>query len=132
MYNKNDKEILEYLVSCYPEEGCGIILNKKGKLKFIPCKNEAEDPFNYFKIPAEEYIKASMLGDIHAIVHSHPDDEEGLSEKDIATSNFLGITYIAYSVPGFTKFVNVPNREAKPLLGRDYNFGTNDCWSLVR
>lgn len=132
VYNKSDKEILEHLVSCYPEEGCGIILNKRGKLKWIPCKNDAEDPLNYFKIPAEEYIKASMMGDIYAIVHSHPDDENGLSEKDIAVSNFLGIPYIAYSVPGFTKFIHTPEKKDTPLLGREYDFGTNDCYSLVR
>ena len=38
-----DREILIHLLDKYPEEACGIIQNKKGKLNWIPCENLAED-----------------------------------------------------------------------------------------
>lgn len=132
MYSKEDKEIIEHLLDCYPEEGCGIILNVRGKLKWIPCDNIAEDKLNTFKIDPTEYVKAKLMGDIHAIVHSHPDSTDGPSEKDIVTSNFLSIPYIVFTVPELQKFTHIPEYKEVPLLGRTYEFGKHDCWSLVR
>lgn len=132
MYNKEDRDIVEHLLDCYPEEGCGILLNKRGKVVWIPCKNEAEDKLNNFKIPAEDYIKATLQGDIYAIVHSHPDSDKGPSENDIASSNFLGVPYIVFTLPEIQKFTHNPIKKSNPLLGRTYDFGTNDCYSLVR
>ena len=44
LYSEEDKEILKHLLDAYPEEGCGILQNKKGKLVWIPSTNEAENP----------------------------------------------------------------------------------------
>jgi len=132
VYSKEDKEIVEYFIDCYPEEGCGILLNQRGKLKWVPCTNVAEDKENSFKIDPGEYIKASLSGEIYAIIHSHPDSTEGPSEKDIATSNFLNIPYIVFTIPELKKFTHVPKYKEAPLLGRTYEFGKNDCYSLVR
>ena len=95
MLNK-DKEILEHLISVYPEEGCGILINKRGKIVWMACENTAVKPEEDFVISAKDYIRASLLGDIHAIVHSHPDVSCEPSESDIKTSDFLGIPYIIY------------------------------------
>ena len=128
----NEGSILLYLQEKYPEEGCGIILNKKGKLEWMACENEAEDKENDFKISGKDYIKAQLQGDIYAIVHSHPDASSEPSEADKSSSNFLGIPYIIYSVPSFQKTVYIPELKEEPLTGRTYNFGENDCYSLVR
>lgn len=61
------------LMEVYPEEGCGLLLNKKGKIEWMPCKNTSDTPEESFHIDASDYIKASLKGDIYAIVHSHPD-----------------------------------------------------------
>ena len=36
-------QIKKYFLEKYPEEACGILLNKKGVLTWIPCENIAED-----------------------------------------------------------------------------------------
>ena len=77
-----DREILIHLLDKYPEEACGIIQNKKGKLNWIPCENLAEDKETDFILDQAEYLKASLTGDIHAIVHSHPNASSELSERD--------------------------------------------------
>jgi len=123
--------VIEHLMSEYPREGCGILLNKRGKLEWIPCENVAEGN-EEFRISANDYIRASLQGDIHAIVHSHPDGSPEPSEADIQASDFLGIPYWIYSIPGAELYVYEPDRKKQPLLGKEYEFGVNDCYSLVR
>lgn len=126
-----EAEILLHLNSEYPREGCGLILNKRGKLHYIACDNVAEDE-EEFKISSSDYIRASLQGDIHAIVHSHPDASPEPSDWDKKASNFLGVPYWIYSTPTNQKVVYEPEKKAKPLLGKEYEFGKNDCYSLVR
>ena len=132
MYSSEDKEIINYLFDKYPEEGCGLLVNQKGKQVWIPCENTAEDKKENFVISPTDYIKASLSGDLMGIVHSHPDGSAELSEHDKKTSNFLGIPYIVYSLPEIEKVVYTPEYNRNPLLGREYSFGENDCYSLVR
>jgi len=124
-------DILLHLNQEYPREGCGIVLNKRGTLEYVPCENVAEGD-EEFKISAQDYIRASLKGDIHAIVHSHPDGSCEPSEADINASNFLGIPYWIYSVPYNKEYIYSPEKLAKPLLGKTYEFGKNDCYSLTR
>ena len=131
VHNK-DKEILKYLSEIYPEEGCGLLVNKKGKIYWVPCENVSENKKEDFIISAEDYIKASLSGDIYAIVHSHPDSSCEPSDYDKKTSDFLGIPFIIYSLPSFEKYEYTPKKLRNPLLGRDYSFGQSDCFSLVR
>jgi proteasome lid subunit RPN8/RPN11 len=129
---KDDKQIFEYFVEQFPKEGCGLLQNKKGKLYWIPCENKAENPEEDFYIDPKEYIKASLSGDIYAIVHSHPDTGEEPSEADIKASDFLGIPYHIYSLETMKKYEYIPKKLRTPLLGRNYEFGKYDCYSLVR
>ena len=131
MSYREDKIYLD-LMEAYPEEGCGLLVNKKGKIEWISCKNTSDNPEEEFHIDASDYIKASLSGDIYAIVHSHPDFSCEPSEADKKASDFLGIPYIIYSLPDFEKHEYIPKKLSNELLGRDYNFGTSDCYSLVR
>lgn len=124
-------EILEHLTEEYPYEGCGLIVNKRGKLTWMPCENTAASD-EHFKISAKDYIRASLLGDVHAVVHSHPDASPEPSEHDKKASDYLGIPYHIYSIPSGEYTVYEPAKKREPLLGRDYKFGVNDCYSLVR
>ena len=123
--------IVEDLQKDYPREGCGVILNKRGKLQWIYCTNEAEEE-EEFKISPKEYVSARLKGDIYAVVHSHPDSSSELSEADKSASDFLGIPYYVFSIPNGEYTIYEPETNSIPLLGRDYEFGKNDCWSLAR
>ena len=120
------------LMEVYPQEGCGLLVNKKGKIEWMSCRNVSDNPEESFHIDASDYIKARLQGDIYAIVHSHPDFSCEPSEADKKASDFLGIPYIIYSLPNFEKYEYIPKRLSNELLGRDYNFGTSDCYSLAR
>ncbi len=132
MFSDEDKEIVNYLLEQYPEEGCGLILNKKGKRVWIPCENTAENRKETFTISSKDYIKANLEGDLLAIVHSHPDGVAKPSEHDIKTSNFLGIPYIIYALPELDKYTYTPEVLRNEYIGKEYEFGINDCYSLVR
>jgi len=132
VFSSEDKEIIKYLFDKYPEEGCGLLVNKRGKSTWIPCENIAEDRKENFVISSTDYIKASLSGDLIAVVHSHPDGSAELSEHDKKTSNFLGVPYIVYSLPEVEKTVYTPEYNRNPFVGREYSFGENDCYSLVR
>lgn len=125
------EEILEHLLNEYPKEGCGIILNRRGRKEWVPCTNVSDDPENSFEIDSREYLKASLQGDIYAIVHSHPDGSSEPSEHDRRACNFLGLPYYIFSLPDGEFTVCKPEVERAPLTGRDYEFGVQDCYSLV-
>ena len=132
MLDSEDKKIINDLFEVYPEEGCGLLINKRGKIIWKFCKNIADDKKETFQIDPKEYVEARLSGDIYAIVHSHPDISCEPSEADIKASDHLGIPYIIYSLPDAEKFVYTPKKLSNSLLGREYDFGNYDCWSLVR
>jgi len=127
-----EEAILEYLHSEYPNEGCGIVLNKKGTLEWVPCKNVSPEPSKHFKICPKEYVSATLRGDIHTIVHSHVNGSCKPSQFDIEQSTHLQVPYTIYSIPEREKYVYTPEYKVVPLLGRQYEFGKQDCWTLVR
>ena len=50
MYRDEDKKILDYFSEKYPEEACGLLVNKRGKEVWIPCENIAENKREEFKL----------------------------------------------------------------------------------
>ena len=123
--------IVEHFNAEYPREGCGVIAIVQGKSKWFPCKNVAENDDDFI-IDSKDYIKASYQGDIVAVVHSHPDASPEPSETDVKQCNGLNLDYYIISIPEIQLEHLKPNRVDRPLIGREYEFGVNDCFSLVQ
>ena len=64
-----------------PKESVGLLINKKGKKIYIACKNESTD-FDSFILNPKEYLYAEKLGEIIAVVHSHPKTPPIASQAD--------------------------------------------------
>ena len=62
--------MFEHFGRCAPREGCGVLAVKKGKLKWLPCTNIAQDDDD-FALDPDEYIKIYHTHDVVGIVHSH-------------------------------------------------------------
>ena len=103
----------------------------KGKLKWFPCKNVAEDDDDFI-IDSREYIQISQKSDIVGIVHSHPDHSCKPSEADIKSCNTVNIPYYIFSYPEMDMYVLQPNKKEKNLCGRNYEFGVSDCFEAAR
>ena len=110
--------IVKYFNKEYPREGCGVIAIQKGKSKWFPCKNVAEDNEDFI-IDSKDYIKASYQSDIVAVVHSHPDASPKSSETDVKQCNGLNLDYYIISIPEIQLEHLKPNRVDLPLVGRE-------------
>jgi proteasome lid subunit RPN8/RPN11 len=124
-------EIEKHFEEWYPKEGCGVLAAIKGEMQWFPCKNVATDEDD-FVIDSEEYIRVGQRGDIVAVVHSHPDESPEPSELDRKYCNATGLKYYIFSYPEMELFTLNPDKQSKPLYGRDYEFGVNDCFEAAR
>ena len=123
--------IRTHAVAEYPRECCGLIVIKNGRRKYLPCRNIAEGT-EHFAIDPEDYMHAEDRGQIVAIVHSHPNMTPEPSKADLASCEDTGLPWIILSWPSnvFKEFT--PTGFRAPLVGREYNHGAVDCYSIVR
>lgn len=129
------KEILEELEqhfkSEYPREACGVFAVLKGKLKWYPCRNLAQNNDDFI-IDSKQYLDIKRRAEIVGIVHSHPDASCKPSEADINNCNALCIPYYIFSYPGLELHVQEPRHNSTSLIGREYIFGVQDCFEASR
>jgi len=125
------EEIQEHFEKEYPREGCGIIGIVKGKKKWFPCRNVAEHEDD-FVLSSEDYFDVVKRCDILAIIHSHPDASNEPSITDTNYCNALGIPYWIFSYPEMELNIVQPKELSHPLIGREYKFGSTDCFEAMR
>lgn len=117
----------------YPNECCGVVIQKSRVQKFIPISNVHPDPENAFLPDATEYMEATSLEgwDLVTVVHSHCGDGASTipSVSDIANCNEHMIPYTIVSIPEGDMRIVQP--ESMPLIGRPWSLGTYDCWGLI-
>jgi proteasome lid subunit RPN8/RPN11 len=124
-------DIEEHFKAVYPKEGCGVFAVSKGKKRWVPCTNVAEEREDFI-MDSSEYFKIRRTSDIVGIVHSHPDSSCDPSEMDIKYCNALGIPYYIFSYPSMELRVLQPELNITDLYGREYKFGITDCFEAVR
>ena len=115
----------------YPREACGIIGVVKGKKTWFPCRNIAEGNED-FVMSSEDWFEVKKKSDIFAIVHNHIESTNEPSQSDINNCNALGIPYYIFSYPDLELNIVEPKENFYPLLGREYSFGTSDCFEAMR
>ena len=125
------EEIQKHFEAEYPREACGVIGVVKGKKRYYPCENVAEDD-NDFIMSSTDYMKHKRSMDIIGIVHNHPDADNRASEGDIDNCNALGIPYYIFSYPDMELNILEPEVNVNPLLGREYKFAIADCFEASR
>ena len=110
-----ERQILNHVKVEYPKEACGVIIIKKGKEKYIPCKNLAENAHDDFVLNPKDYYKATKEGDVVKIVHSHPNGTCSPSSLDQAACDALGINWLIVSYPNIA-WNEVKSANKKPDL----------------
>ena len=116
-------KILDHALRCGAVECCGFVINNS---IYIECENIAKDPFNYFEISTDDWIKAEEMGQITAIVHSHPNGLPILSEADQFYQQKTAVDWWLVCNKKIHKF-----RYMQPLIGRNFNHGSVDCLSIL-
>jgi proteasome lid subunit RPN8/RPN11 len=125
-------EILAYAQACDPREMCGLIHVVKGRKRFYACANIAATPDEHFVLDPTDYAAAEDLGEIVAVVHSHPTTPPQPSVADQLSCNSTGLPWIIVNPKTEQWGQCQPAVLELPYVGREFVFGVVDCYSLVR
>lgn len=117
-------KILNHAKKCGENECCGFVIDNK---TYMPCKNISPTPTETFEISPDDWIQAETIGEITAIVHSHPNGLPILSEADQIYQPQTAVDWWLVCDNQIHKF-----RCIKPLLGREFEHGKTDCLTIVR
>jgi proteasome lid subunit RPN8/RPN11 len=124
-------EIKAHFEAEYPREACGIIGIVKGRKKWFPCTNVSETEED-FVMSSEDWFEVKKKADIYAVVHNHIYASNAPSQNDMNNCNGLGIPYYIFSYPDLELNIVHPKENFNPLIGREYEFGVNDCFEAMR
>ncbi|MBK5146012.1 phage tail protein [Budviciaceae bacterium BWR-B9] len=122
-----EKQILDHALVCYPEESCGFVIATEAGLSYMPCLNIAGTPTEFFEISPDDWLRAYTAGDIVALVHSHPDGLPILSGTDREVQRRTNLDWWLVCGGDIYRYKNV-----SPLLGRSFNHGSMDCYTLFQ
>jgi proteasome lid subunit RPN8/RPN11 len=117
-----------------PEEVCGYIIIRNddtAKSELIPSNNKVDHPSLGFRVEPDAYLKATSLGSIVALYHSHPMGPEEPSEADVICCNRLQIPFLIYSIER-DKFKMVqPMDPVEELLELQWDWENVNCGFLA-
>lgn len=120
----------------YPHEACGLIVVVKGKQRYLPCRNTAQNSGDNFQMHPEDFAKAEDLGSIVGLFHSHPDCTAALSQGDLVACEQSALPWFVLSVnaEGVSGDMvrNDPTGYVAPLIGREFVHGVLDCYALIK
>jgi len=115
-----------------PKECVGLLLNIRGKERYYPCRNLSMTAHQCFILDPEDYVKATNLGEVTAVVHSHPTTPPVASQADMVSCEAANLPYHIVNPKTQQWGYYEPQGYEAPLLGRQWVWGVTDCWSLVR
>ena len=130
MINLNKKTIAQiraHAASADQNESCGLVVTQGRKQMYIACRNTSKSPAETFELSADDWIDAANIGEIVAVVHSHPRGESFLSGADRQMQARTGVDWVLVSSGEVKVFRHCPH-----LRGRIFEYGKADCGTLVR
>ena len=129
----------DHAIECYPNESCGLIVSTSDGERYIPCPNSHDKPNEHFRLSGEAFAEAEELGDIFAVVHSHPNASGNPSDADRVQCELSELPWHILSIGmvdgqpefGAQGYCEPCGYEA-PLEGRQFAHGILDCFTLFK
>lgn len=115
----------------FPREACGLVVIRKGREVYLPCRNIGVGTDNFVLHP-EDYAAADEMGDIVAVFHSHPNLPATPSQADRVSCEASGLHWFIVNIPNETWCDLTPTGYTAPLIGREWSHGVLDCYALIR
>ena len=91
-------DAVQHAIAEMPREACGLVLMDNGQERYFPCRNLALG-LDEFQLDAADYAEADCIGEIVAVVHSHPHGPALPSEQDLQSCAASGLPWFIVSVP---------------------------------
>lgn len=127
-----------HVIQEHPREACGFIVDGN----YIPVPNSSQTPLVSFRVDPIHYIKTAALGEIQALLHSHPYLPGTHSQWPMEWPSTGDMeTWLKGTIPwgicasdgeGITQLVWLDEEHPEPLIGREFVHGINDCFSIIR
>lgn len=129
---KLQDEIRAHAERDYPGEACGLLVKTATGRQYLPCTNRAKSERENFQIDERDQAAAEDLGEVLAIIHSHPDKAPTPSMADRVSCELHELPWGIVGWPGGEFEWFKPSGFEAPLLGRDFSHGLLDCWGACR
>ncbi|HYK84087.1 MAG TPA: M67 family metallopeptidase [Ktedonobacteraceae bacterium] len=97
------EEMVAHVVAGYPNETCGLLASKGGRVvKNYPTANAAEHPDDFSEIAPQDLLNISYDideydGEMYSYYHSHPQSEAYPSQRDKDWAKRNKLYYIIFS-----------------------------------
>jgi proteasome lid subunit RPN8/RPN11 len=97
------EEMVAHVVAGYPNETCGLLASKDGRVVFdYATVNAAEHPDDFSEISPADLLRISYDideydGEMYAYYHSHPKSEAYPSKRDVEWAKRNKMYYIIFS-----------------------------------
>jgi len=133
------KDAQAHAAKCYPHESCGFIVDRDGYEVYVECENSHSKPSEHFRISGEQFAAAEDIGEVVAIVHSHPNAASTPSHADRVQCELSELPWhilsvgmvdgkATFGIPGYCE----PCGFEAPLEGRQFAHGILDCFTLFK
>ncbi|UMB78882.1 C40 family peptidase [Dickeya fangzhongdai] len=119
-----ERECIDYAAGEPGREVCGLIINDD---RLVKCQNIHPNPAEHFRISDDDWLEAEAAGEITAVFHSHPGDSLALSGADRRMQITTDLPWWLVSGGALRRYRPVPH-----LLGRQFEHGATDCYTLFR
>lgn len=117
------QELLDYAASSQ-DEVCGLIIDGN---RLFRCRNVHPEPDKHFRISDDDWLAAEDEGEVTAVFHSHPAGFPVLSAADRQMQMMTWLPWLLACGDRILRFRPVPH-----LLGRKFEHGVMDCYTLFR
>lgn len=124
-------DALAHAMAEIPREACGLVIVRKGREVYRPCRNLATGD-DQFVISPDDYEAAEADGEVVAVVHSHPFIPPTPSQADLVSCEATGLPWHIVNVPTGAWHSFTPSGYVAPLVGRQFSHGVLDCYAIIR
>lgn len=125
-------EIAKHAEAEYPKECCGLVVVRKGRQRYMPVRNIAENANAHFIMDPTEQAAAEDEGEIVMVVHSHPNIPPTPSQADLIGCETSGVPWLIINWPTGATHTFEPTGYVPPLYGREFVHGVLDCYSFLQ